>query len=342
MALPEEMALAGKYITEALNRYEAQVDDPVYPEYWAYEGQYHQAIGDLSFGEIDIVKSRLDFTGRAVDYQGKGTVLPLANYGISQDKYKTVTGVLAAEWTWRELRAEEQSRNNEYMTNIDTVATYRRSLDKGLREWMHYKAIFGESVGSDNFGGLLTNPYLEVINIPAAQNGITGTSATAETAYDWFLAETTAFAKASKLTAEGTAVLTSIDVMSALRKRFASNTSDGTALGLITGRTGNSTDSALVRTVNRVNEFSGEAVRDPEIGNRTALGGVNVAANADLLMMVDADVQNNLQRHFADVQTMAPYTPDGGMTYRQIGMCATSEVMLLKPFAARLYVLNKS
>ena len=342
MALAEEMVLAGKYVREALTRYEAEVDDPVYPEYWAYEGQYHQAVGDLSFGEVDIAKSRIDFTGRAIDYEGKGTVIPLANYGISQDKYKTVTGVLAAEWTWRELRAEETSRGNEYMTNIDTVATYRSGLEKGLREWMHYKAIFGEQIGTDSFGGLLTNPFLEVINVPVADNGITGTGADADSAYDWFLQETTNFAKASKLTAEGTAIITDIDVMAGLRKRFANNTSDGTALGLITGRTGNSSDSALVRTVNRVNEFSGDAVRDPEIGNRTTLGGVPVAADADLLLMLDADVQNNLKRHFADVQVMPVYTPDGGLTYRQVGMCATSEVILSKPFCARLYVLNKS
>lgn len=342
MALPEELVLAGKFVQEALNRYDRDAVDPVYPEYWAYEGMYHQTIGDLSFGEQAIVKSRTDFTGRAVNYGGKATPIPTANYGISQDKYKTVGGVLSAEWTWQELRSEETASNNPYTTNVPVVSTYRRALEKGLREWMHYKAIFGEENGTEQFGGLLTNPYLEVINVSAANNGVTGTGADADSSYDWFLQETTSFAKESKLTAEGTAVLTDIEVMSALRKRFANNTADGTPLGLITGRTGSSNDSALIRTINRVNEFSGDAVRDPEVGNRTEIGGVTIEADADLLLMLDADVPNNMVRHFADVQTMPVYTPDGGLTYRQVGMCATSEVMLLKPFCARLYVLNKS
>lgn len=336
MALTEELVLAGKYVSEALNRYEREVEDPVYPEYWAYEGKYHQAIADLNFGTQDIVKTRTDFTGRAVNYGGKATAIPTANFGISQDKYKSCAGILSAEWTWQELRAEEQSRDNQYMTNVDVVATYRKALEKGLREWMHYKAIFGENTPAGDFGGLLTSEWLEVINVPAADNGITGPGATAQDAYDWALQEQIDFAKATKLTAMGTAVITDVEVKGALKRRFTDGSNAGTALDLMTGNDG------LFRTINQVNEFAGDQVRDPEIGNRTTLGGIPVAADADLFLMCDADVTNNLKRHYADTQVMNVYSPDGGLTYKQVGMCATSEVIIAKPFACRLYVLNKS
>jgi hypothetical protein len=336
MPLPNELALAGKFVTEALARYDREVDDPIYPEYWAYEGQYHQAIADLNFGTQDLIRSRTDFTGRAVNYGGKATSIPLANFGISQDRYKTSVGILACEWTWQELRAEEQAQNNEYMSNIDVVNTYRNALEKGLREWMHYKAVYGEVTTAGNFGGLLTSPWLEVISVTAANNGITGTGATAQTAYDWIRQEQISFAKDTKLTGMGTAILTDVDARGALLRRFTDGSNAGTAMDLITGPNG------LVRSVTALNEFAGDAVRDAELGNRTTINSVAVAANADLLLMVDADVQNNLKRHFADIDYMDVYSPDGGLTYRQVGMCATSEIIIAKPFAARLYVLNKT
>jgi hypothetical protein len=336
MPLPNELALAGKFITEALAKYDRQVDDPVYPEYWAYEGQYHQAIADLNFGTQDLKKTRTDYTGRAVNYGGKATSIPLANFGISQDNYKTSVGVLAAEWTWQELRAEEQAQNNEYMTNVDVVSTYRMALEKGLREWMHYKSVFGEVTSAGNFAGLLTSPWLEVISVAAGANGITGTGATAQTAYDWVRQEQISFAKDTKLTGMGTAVLTSIEARGALLRRFTDGSNAGTAMDLLVGQNG------LLRSVNALNEFSGDQVRDAELGNRTTINSVAIPETADLLLMMDADVQNNVKRHFADIDYLDVYTPDGGMTYRQVGMCATSEVIISKPFACRLYVLNRS
>jgi len=37
-ALTDEMVLAGKFVREALTRYEREAVEPIYPELWGYEG----------------------------------------------------------------------------------------------------------------------------------------------------------------------------------------------------------------------------------------------------------------------------------------------------------------
>ena len=340
MPVAEEVVLAGKFVREALVRYEREVVDPVYPELWAYEGMYHQAVADLPLGAPSISKARRDFTGTAVNYGGKATTIPTANYGISMDEYKSVVGVLSADWTWDELRKEELSRNNPYMANVDVVASYRMALERGLKTWMHLKAIFGDA--AIDFGGMLTSPYVETISVAAGANGVTGTGATAQTSYDWFRQELTEFRKATKLTSQATAILTSETVNSALDQRFSDGSGDGSVGDLLLGNTGSGNRTRKLSTITSVNEFDGASVRDPEIGSRTTINGVAVAADADLLLMIDANVQQSMVRHFADMQFLPVGLLDDQMTYRQVGLCATSEMVYSKPFCARLYILNKS
>jgi len=332
MPVSEEVILAGKFLNEALTRYETEITEPVYPEYWAYEGKYHYATADLPFGARKIANARVDYTGKAVNYGGKAKDLPLANFGMNMDEYGTVVGILAAEWDWQELRAEEMGRSNQYLPQKRTVQSYRMALEKGLREWMHKKAVFGdESIG---FNGLLTNPYVETVEVVAGANGLTGPGADADSAYDFMLTETSDFRKDSKLTTQATAVLTSEDVNLSLCRRFTDN-NDGNPKRLLT-----SGDATQVRTINAVNEMDGSIVNDE--GDRTTINGVAVAPDADLLLMFDAAVRNNMIRHYADIETLPPGLLDDQMTYRQVGLCATSEAIFKQPFRARLYVLNKS
>lgn len=340
MPISEELVLAGKYVKEALVRYEQSVDDPVYPELWGYEGMYHQAIGDLPLGAPDISRARRDFTGRAVNYGGKATSIPTANYGISMDKYKSAVGILSADWTWDELRKEELSRSNPYMSDVDVVASYRMALEHGLKVWMHLRTVFGDP--TIEFTGLLTSPYVETISVAVGSNGVTGTGATAQTSYDWFRQELTNFRKATKLTSTGTAIITSENINSALDTRFSDGSGDGTVGDLLLGATGAGQRTRKLQTIASVNEFDGASVRDPEIGNMTTINGVAVAADADLVLMIDSNVQASIVRHYADMQFLPVGLLDDQMTYRQVGLCATSEVIYTKPFCARLYILNKS
>lgn len=334
MPVAQEVVLAGKFLRESLIQYEATVDEPIYPELWAYEGQYHNAVADLRLGAQGFNSARMDYTGRAVNYGGKATTIPLANYGIEMDSYKTIKGILAADWTWEELRAQEMAQTNPYLPVSNVVQNYRNAVDRGLREWMHIRAIFGDPAAS--FNGLLTNPFVEVIAVSAGANGITGTGATAATAYDWLLQEASNFRKDSRLTSSATAVLTSEDVALRLSRRFVDVASAGTPMDMLTAGA-----SAQFAGIFRVNEMSGAIVRDPQMGNRTSINGVTINATDDLLLMFDANVAVNMVRHFADIEYLPVGLLDSQMEYRLIGVCATSEVIYKQPFKCRLYVLRK-
>jgi hypothetical protein len=59
MPIAQEMILAQKFLSESLIQYEPQLIDTVYPEYWAYEGKYHNATAGLAFGAEGIMAARL-------------------------------------------------------------------------------------------------------------------------------------------------------------------------------------------------------------------------------------------------------------------------------------------
>jgi Uncharacterized protein conserved in bacteria (DUF2184) len=343
MAIAQEMILAQKFLSESLIQYEPNLIDTVYPEYWAYEGKYHNATAGLAFGAEGMTTARRDFTGKAVNYGGKATTIPLANFGITMDKYKNLKGILAADWTWSELRAEEVASQNPYQPTVNVVASYREALERGLREWQHYHTIFGDEQAG--FTGMLNNPYVEVFDVAAAANPFTGTgSPTANDRYQWFLNASSSFKKSSKLTSGQIMAMTSVDVRSSLNTRFTDNGGDGNPFALLT-----TASSPIVSDVVEVNEFDGAEVRNPDVGNMTVINGVTLPGTAggvstfDLMLLCENGGQgaSSIQRRYADIETMPPFMLDDGMTYRQIGITATSEVIYTQPFRARLYILRK-
>ena len=342
MTTSGEMIQAGNFLAESLRKYDNTIRETIYPEYWGFEGRYHQAIGDLPIGTPSYATIRQDFTGRAVRYGGTATAIPTAKYGLTMSESKAMIGILSAEWTWDELRREELAQGNQYLPNVPVVQSYLRALDKGLREWMHYTTLFGSQDNDMEFAGLFTNPFVEVINVLAADNGITGPGQTANDAYDWMRQETSNFRKANKLTAEATSVLTSEDVNNAFDKRFSDGSGDGTVGDLLLGATGNGRRTRKLSSINIVNEMSGEEIRNPEVGNLTEIGGVPIAADADIMLMFDANVRNSITKKFAPIRNLPQFTNDGGLTYSVYGMCGVGEVVFDQPMRARMFVLNKS
>lgn len=346
MALSGEIIQAGKFLKESLIQHETTITETEYPEYWGYTGQLHQAVGDLKFGTQGFTTARMNYTGRAVNFGGKSQTFPLANYGVEMDSYKTVVGVLAAEWDWQQLQAEAAAQDNPYLPRTNVVASYRRALERGLREWMHLKVVFGDpTIG---FTGLINNPYVEVINVPASDNPLTGPSSNTGTGlpnaanvYDWFRRESSKFKDETLLTGELTVALVPESVSTALDQRFTDGSSDGTPRTVLTSRQ----ESPMLRNIKTVNEFSGKRIRNAEIGNisgTAALGGQTLNDdNFDIIMLMQASVEDSVMRHFHDIETMEPRLLDDCLTYRQIGMCATSEMIFKQPMRARTYILRK-
>jgi hypothetical protein len=326
MPVSQEVVLAGKFLEQSLVKYETQLIDTQYPEYWGYDGRYHNAIGDLPFGAKKIAMGRIDHTGQAVNYGGKATTIPLANFGINMDEYKTVTGVLAAEWDWTQLRAQEMAQTNTYLPYTNVVAEYTAALEKGLREWMHYKAVFGDS--SLGMSGLINNAFVEVIDVNYATFlGLTDPNAI----YDFFRVQASDFRKSSKLTVEATRVLSSEDVRVHMTRRFTDGSADGTPMQMLL----RNNEMPSISAFDVVNEMSSDGLRE---------GGLITGASSndrEWMLFYEAS-EDNMIRHFANIEYLPVRLLDDNMTYRLTGLCATSEVIYKRPYRARLYRFAKA
>lgn len=334
MPLPQEIAIAGKFLRESLTKYDQELIETVYPDYWGYEGLYHNARAGLPMGTKELGYSRIDYTGRAANYGGKATTVPTANFGINMDRNKVLVGVLSADWTWQELAAQAAASANPYLPIVDVVREYGEALEKGLREWMHIRTLFGDA--SVGFAGLLNNPFVEVFDVSfAAFLGLTGTTAGAA-AYDWFRLALSTFRKDSKLTANATKALTSEDVLIKLTTRYADNSSDGTPFGTLTGA--GAAGKASLAAIDVVPELSINA----ELINDYQLTGI--VGDREWMLLYE-DSPDNMIRQYADIETWLVSGDgmlDDGLTYRKLGMCATSEVQYKRPFRARLFRFAKS
>lgn len=341
MAIDQDMALGQKFLEESLRKYTPGIVDTIYPKYWGFEGMYHQADGTLHFGAREIITARKDFTGKAVRYGGRATTIPLANFGITLDSYGNMKCILGADWTWDELVSANYAAQNPNQPSLNIAKEYREALEKGLREFIHYKTVYGDP--EFNFGGLLTSPYVEVIDVAASANPFTGTpGSTAADRYDWLLRETSNHLESTMLTGGECSILTSINVKTSLLSRFTDGSADGTPLKLATDK-----ESGLVSEITHLNEFSGKAVRHPDMGNLSAINGVTLpgtpggASTFDLMLFIDRSESSSIKREYHPIETLTPFTTDDGMTTRLIGLCATSEMMFTQPMYARLYILRK-
>lgn len=326
MAVSQEVVLAGKFLEQSLVKYETTLLETEYPEYWGYEGRYHNAIGDLPFGAKKIVSGRIDHTGKAVNYGGKATTIPLANFGINLDEYKTCIGILGAEWTWTELEEQRMAEQNSYLPRVSVIQEYTRALDKGLREWMHYKTVFGDA--DLGITGLINNPFVEVVDVNFASFlGLTDPNAI----YDFFRNQASSFRQDSKLTVDATRVITSEQVRLQLTRRFTDGSADGTPMQMLL----RNNEAPSLSAFDVVNEMSSAGLRE---------GGLITGASGndrEWMMFYEAS-PDNMIRHFADIEYLPVYTNNGGLTYNLVGVCATSDVIFNRPYRARVYRFAKA
>lgn len=304
--MPETIVLQ-KWLGAQLIEHEPKVIETVYPEYWGFEGKHHKAIGNLPLGLQEIVTTRQNFVGTAVNYGGKATTIPLANFGIGSQKNKTAVGILAADWSIFELEQEKIAKQHPgLLQTTDLVQNYRKAIEKGLREWMHLKAVFGDT--ALQMSGLLTGR--EVPIIAEAQN-LNNLSAAA--LYDWFLTRLAIFKEQNMLTTnEQVSVLMNTRLNLALSRRFT-DTGDGSPMQLLRD---------LVANMTEINELSAPLLE--------RFGVTSPGSNLDMLVLYD-NQEDVLDRRYFPIEVSKPNLLDDQVSFRCVGYCATSEVRIKQP-----------
>ena len=304
--MPETIVLQ-KWLQNQLTTYEPKMIETVYPQYWGYEGKYHSAVGDLPLGVDQIVTSRLDYVGSAVNYGGKATTIPLANYGIGSSSIKTAIGILAADWSMFELEKEKVATENSGLLQLKgIVKNYRAAIERGLREWMHLKAVFGDVELA--MSGLLNNRDVPIISEAAALNSLS-----ASILYDWCLTRLNAFKEQNMLTTnDQVSVLCSSRLSLAISRRFT-DTGDGSPINLI---------RTLIGSLTELNELSAPLLE--------RFGITTVGTNLDMVVFYNND-PDVLDRRFSPIVVTAPNLLDDQVSFRCVGYCATSEVRVKQP-----------
>jgi hypothetical protein len=304
----------GKFLNTELREYEPEILDTIYPEYWGFEGKHIPTKGDLMLGLRKVVYARMDTVGRAVNYGGRATSIPLANFGITLEETPTLVGILAAEWGYFDLEAEKVAKKfPQLLQGRDLVKNYRLALEKGLREWMNIRAIFGDpSVG---FRGLLNNAKVTQIN-----ETLNLYTATPSDLYNWWITRQTAFKKANYLTSKGIQALVSPDMMLALTKRFGDASGDGNGMKML---------QSLFGKITEVNELSAAVLEQ--------YGVLAPGTNKDMILFYE-NSPDVLDRRFTPIEITDAKLLDDQITYRTVGFCATTEVRVKQPLRVQ-YIL---
>lgn len=307
-----------KFLKIELEKYEPEIIDTIYPEYWGDEGSYCPTYGDLDVGLRKIVYARMDTIGRAVNTGSRPQTIPLVNFGITMEESNVVIGILAAEWSYFDLEAEKVAKKfPQLFQGRDLIRNYRKALEKGLREWMNIRAIFGDA--SIGFQGMFTNSRVTVINETQNLNTMSATDL-----YNWFLTRLNAFRKANYLTAKTTAIMMSTDMKLALSRRFADASGDGNPMKLL---------QPLVGNLIEVNELSAPFLE--------TYGALPPGTNKDMMIFYQNDPEV-LDRHYSPIEITEPGLLDDQLTTRIVGFCATSETRVKQPLRMQYITYPKA
>lgn len=297
-----------KWLGTQLRSSEVKVIESEYPEYWGFDGKHHSAKDTLPLGLQELVSAQLSETGRAVNYIGQATTIPLANAGLAFGSVKTALGIIGSEVNYFQLEREKvaQAYPSAGLNYFNLVKTLRDSMERSLREWMHLKAVFGDK--NLAMGGLLTNSSVPIVAETVRVSGLTP-----EALYEWVLTKINQFKEQNLLTTnEQVSILCSSQVSLAMDRRFTDG-GGGTAGDLL---------KAKVKEVTEINELSTPYLEQ--------FGVTNVGSNLEMLTIYQND-ESVLERFYHPIITTEPKLLDDCVTYRMVAFCATSEVRFNKP-----------
>jgi hypothetical protein len=319
-----EIGNAGLFLKEQLRIIEPGIMETEYPELWGANGKYHTVTTGLPFGANEIFYARVDRVGRAVNFGGKATDIPLVNAGIDTDSNITLMGVLGAEWDWSKLKQQEMAmESGSFNFSVNYIDQYLAALNRGLDEWVHMRTLWGDpSIG---FQGLFTNADVEIIEITDNLYSLT-----ANELYDFFVDESFRFQKETKLTGQATDLLIPPDLMRALMKRFTEN-SDGNVSTLLVGNP-NVNQRASFRTINDVNELSYSYLVEN--------GVIEASDNQDMFLLYE-NTDQVLDKLYSGIFRTPVGLMDDQMTYRTTGVTKISEVRAKRPYKIKYYRFPK-
>jgi hypothetical protein len=315
---------AGKFLQEQIRMVDPKVIQTEYPEYWGAEGEHHTVKEGLPFGVKEVSTVRLDYSGRAVNWTGKTRDIPLANYAIDTDNYKTLACALGAEWGFEELLIQEAAEKSGVYTGtvVDVVTAYNNALQKGIQEWMHIRTLFGDP--EINFYGLFTNPDVEQIIVSDDLYALTPSEL-----QDYFHGIVNDFTDDIGLTATEFDVLTNVKLFAGLTKQMSpGNASSTTPYELLT----DPDKGAAIKSISKVNELKNKYLLE--------FGKLSAGDDYDMFMVYDSS-EDTLDKMMSNQILTNPRLTDSD-TYRRMGYQKISEVRFKKPFKARYFLYPKA
>lgn len=322
--MSNEIVQAGKFLQEQLRIVDPQIIRTVYPEMWGFEGKYHTVKDGLPFGTKEVFTTRIDSVGRAVNFGGKATDIPTATFGIDTDRYKTLAGVLSAEWGYEELLMQEAAqKSGQPLTSIDVVSEYNKALQKGLREWVHLRTLFGDT--NVGFTGLFNSANVELTIL--SDNLYTLSSADLHL---YVKSLTKNFKKGAKLTSAATDMLVNSDLYDKLTNPILNN---NTAVG------GSSTPYELLvdpkkgtnlRQINEVNELNYSTLVENGI--------ITSGQNYDMFVLYESS-EETLDKMKSNMIITPVMQKD--LSFKRYAMMKISEVRVKVPFRVKYYLYPK-
>lgn len=320
--MPLDAVTGAKFLREQLRQYDNSFYATEYPEYWGAEGRHHYATGDLALGVREIISGRMDYVGEAVIYGPEATDIPLADFGITEDKYKTRIVIAAAEFNIFELATQQAANQNPMFGQRNIIAEKMDALKLSIDRKMHKLVVYGDT--AHQMDGLFSGADVEVKTLTENLYALS-----ADDLYDWWLNELGVLRRETLLTADFMQAMVPDAMRTKMMRRFPTN-GDGNPLTLLTGQNGN---ALSLQSMESVNELDSRFLED---------NGVHEEGD-DLDRMVLGSLGDSraMRRQFYTMDRTAPHTADG-LTFKVFGYAATSEAQFRQPYKFRYYEFPKA
>ncbi len=345
---------AQKFLLEQLTRYgRILIPEPEISR-WGYDGENQTTLADLPLGLQTVQSYRINYVGEGEDFNEDVTEVPLATYGISGTEIGSKFAILGAKWSYMELETARVAAASGMGPNVNIVGSKRYALRRGLQQWMHKRAVFGD--WKTAFQGILNpqDPRIQIEYIaPTADDNpfrvdLDGISR-AQAVYDFISLKASQMREETYLTVNGSMrAIGSESFNHLLNHRFTDGTVNGTAKQVLRG-----TDlgDAQIREFSIVNEASGKNYKKMAgaLANRNTAGNVVIKRPPGVtdvviddqtqILLIFSGSANTMRRRYMPI-TMIP--PERNLlTWTQIALCGTSEVEAPQPDYVRMYLIQK-
>lgn len=318
VVLRQNASRAGAFLTRQLTQWEQRASYARYPSFWAYEGKYLPAIGDLIPGTRKVSQEEMQQIGEAVPYIDEAPDVPFVDTVIDEGEYGVLNFVAGVRFSVQHLNALRKSGKSLANTKM-------KALNIAMAQTIHQAAAFGRP--EYNIEGFMSGA-----DVPTAYVAGYDADNVATTAQDHinFISDQIASIEDTTFNTESaTAILIPNKLMHIWMRSPVPGTY-GSVLNYVTKELNSVRDDKAPLVIRVINEGSADLLE--------AFGVLPSGTNRDRLVFATIDPEA-MRRKFSGFQVLEPQLDD--VSYKVLAVESTTGTMWERPISARYVDIDR-